>query len=348
MKTTFAKLFTLIALTMIVAGSSLNTVSAQGRLISGILSEVLGDQHCHHPSHQHNHGFNRPYGNQNYNEQNFQPYNGGDVQYQQQQPSPPPMNKLVPPPMTKLVPPPMTKLVPPPMRSTLPDWLVGKWQLLDRRVGGATQYEISADGRFTTINLVTGTAAGTFESGRSTQTVSYSPNGLLVGNKLFELSSTEPGKLTLNSTDSSFQIQRIESPVSNIQPVANSTPVNSTQSADGSRVPVAMHGTWYEIARNSRGEQILNRYVFSPAGTYDLLQYAISAEGDVDLGQPLAQLSKMASAQQRTVSITPQAVMTLAAGERFAEGPLQLVSEVDSQGQVTVLHLGDRKLTRQP
>lgn len=47
MKTTFSKLFSLIALTMILAGGSLtSTASAQG-LIGGVLSELFGGGHCH-------------------------------------------------------------------------------------------------------------------------------------------------------------------------------------------------------------------------------------------------------------------------------------------------------------
>lgn len=353
MKTTFTKLFTLIALTLILAGGAVSSASAQGRLLSGILNELLDNDHCHHPSHQRGHSghsfgrssghsfghnFNQN-GGHNFNQNgghNFNNFGGSQFQGRSNQFSQP-VNQF-------------GQFSQQPVQSSLPSWLVGKWQLLDGRVGGATQYEISADGRFTTINLMTGTAAGTVESGRSTQTASYSQNGLAVGNNVFQVSGTEPGKLTLSSGSRSFQIQRIDAPVNggqinqgNVIQISNPPP-----SGDGSRVPVAMHGTWYEIARNSRGEQILNRYIFSPDGTYDMLQYAISTDGDVDLGQPLGQLSRIASAQQRTVSMTPQAVMTLGAGERFAEGPMQMASTVDANGQVTILHMGDRKLTRQP
>ena len=119
-------------------------------------------------------------------------------------------------------------------------------------------------------------------------------------------------------------------------------PTMNTAAVDGTRVPVSMQGTWFEVSQNRRGEQILNKYVFNADATYDLSQYAVSAEGDVDLGQPIAQLSRLASAQQRTISINAQGVGTLGAGQSFAEGPLQFAHATDSSGQ-TILVMGDRR-----
>lgn len=351
MQTTFTKLFTLIALTLILAGSTVSTVSAQGRLISSILNELLDNDHCHHPSHYRGHSghsFGRSSGHSfhqnnghNFNQNsghNFHNMGGSQFQGRTNQFSQP-VNQF-------------GQISQRPVQSSLPSWLVGTWQLLDGRAGGATQYEIAADGRFTTINLMTGTAAGTVESGRSVQTASYSQNGLLVGNRLFQVRGTEPGKLTLSSGNSSFQIQRIDTsasggPINGGQTQLISTVVNNLPPA-ASQVPAAMLGSWFQLGQNTRGQRILNRYVFNADGTYDLLQYVVSAQDEVDFGQPLAQLSKLASAQQRTVSITPQNVITLGAGQSFAEGPMQLASTVDANGQVTILHLGDRKLTREP
>ena len=131
------------------------------------------------------------------------------------------------------------------------------------------------------------------------------------------------------------------------QPQPARQPTMNPQPADGSRVPVSMQGTWFEVSQNRRGEQILNKYVFNADATYDLSQYAVSPEGDVDLGQPTAQLSRLASAQQRTISINAQGVGTLGAGQTFAEGPLQFAHATDSSGQ-TLLVMGDRRLTRTP
>lgn len=338
MKKTFSKLFSLIALAMILAGGSLtNTASAQG-ILGGVLSELFGEGHCHHHTHRYDYdyGYDDDYG----------------------------YDEFVPQPVYRSNRQPM-----PIERSSLPPWLLGKWQLVDGRVGGATQYEITADGRFTTINLVTGTAYGTYESGRSVQQATYTANGLQIGNKLFQLSSTTPGTLTLSSNGGSFQLQRVNSnrqppvnvnlppingPIGNLPqvningPAINNPRVLSVQRSN--RLPNQMAGTWYEVSRDSQGQSVLNRYDLDALGSYEMFQYSISAQNEVDLGSPIAQLSQIASAQQRTLAYQ-DGQLSLGAGQDFAEGPYTVSLTTDANGQ-PALSLKNatetRLLTRNP
>ena len=308
MKTTFSKLFSLIALTLILAGGSLtSTASAQG-LIGGVLSELFGDDHCHHHGRRYDYGYD---------------------------------DEFVPQPVFR-----SNRQSMPIERSSLPHWLLGKWQLVDGRAGGATQYDIAADGRFTTINLVTGTAYGTYESGRSVQHATYTANGLQIGNKLFQLSSTTPGTLTLSSNGGSFQLQRVNSnlqpPVNINGPIGSLPPVNVNGPVinqprvlsvkRSNRLPNEMAGTWYEVSRDSQGQSILNRYDLDAMGSYEMFQYSISAQNEVDLGSPVAQLSQIASAQQRTLAYQ-DGQLSLGAGQDFAEGPYTVSLTKDAQGQ---------------
>lgn len=244
-------------------------------------------------------------------------------------------------------------------RSSLPQWLLGKWQLVDGRAGGATQYEITADGRFTTINLVTGAAYGPYESGRSVQQATYTANGLQIGNKLFQLSSTTPGMLTLSSNGGSFQLQRVNSnpqPPANVNvppvnvnvPVINRPRVLSVTRSN--RLPNEMAGTWYEVSRDSQGQSVLNRYDLDAMGSYEMFQYSISAQNEVDLSRPVAQLSQIASVQQRTLAYQ-DGQLSLGAGQDFAEGPYTVSLTTDANGQ-PALSLKNatetRLLTRNP
>lgn len=328
MKTTFTKLFSQIALTLILAGGSLtSTASAQG-LIGEVLSEVFGSGHCHH-----NYFYDDDYGYDNDGYQDFVPQ---PVYRANRQPMPI-------------------------ERSSLPQGLLGRWQLVDGRVGGATQYEITVDGRFTTINLITGTANGTYESGRSVQQATYTANGLQIGNKLFQLSSTAPGTLTLSSNGASIQLQRVNSspqppvnvngnlpPVNINGPVINKPRVLSVQRSN--RLPNEMAGTWYEVSRDSQGQSILNRYDLDAMGSYEMFQYAISAQDEVDLSKPIAQLSQIASVQQRTVAYQ-DGRLSLGAGQDFGEGPYAASLTTDANGQ-PALSLKNatetRLLTRNP
>lgn len=321
MKTTFSKLFCLIALAVILAGGSLtNTASAQG-ILGGVLSELFGGGHCDHPSHF--------YDDEDYGYDNYAPRPVYRPEFQ-------PM---------------------PVVRSSLPQWLLGKWQLVDGRAGGATEYEITADGRFTTINLVTGTAYGTYESGRSVQQAAYTANGLQIGNKLFQITSTTPGTLTLSSNGSSFQMQRVNSvpqgpqPVIFDAPIVNQPPrVPQLSVKRSNRLPTEMQGTWYEVTQDSQGQRVLNRYELDAAGSYEMLQFSISAQNEVDLSSPVAQLSQIASAQQRTLAYQ-DGQLSLGAGQEFAEGPYTSSVTTDANGQ-PALSLKNatetRLLTRNP
>ncbi|QDU28303.1 hypothetical protein ETAA8_34030 [Anatilimnocola aggregata] len=251
----------------------------------------------------------------------------------------------------------------------LPQWLIGAWQLMDGRTGGATFVEFTPDGKFITIDTAQ-TAQGVQETGRSTASARYSTNGLQLGDKLFQVSSSTPGILMLTLNGTAVQIKRVDQPaaapggggqpnapgqpnpgpggnnprpgVIKLRPQVPGGPVVANQ------LPASMQGTWFEVTRNRLGDEILIRYDFNADGTYDLQQFAVSEDGEVDLNSPIAQLSKKVPAAQRTIAFA-NGQLTLGAGQRFAEGPMTATVTTDSNGE-PALGLGNsgRVLTRSP
>jgi hypothetical protein len=261
-----------------------------------------------------------------------------------------------------------TQPQPQPQQPALPQWLLGRWQLMDGRAGGVTYCEFTPDGKFITIDMMV-TAQGQQESGRTGAAAKYTASGLQLGDKLFQVSSTTPGTLTLTLGSESVQIKRVEpaggaqpgaqppgpGPSGGGQPPANPTSPSVVKIRVGGggtpqvagQLPTALQGTWFEVTADRFGSQQLIRYELSADGTYDLLQYNVNAEGEVDLNTPAAQLSKIASPQQRSVAYA-NGQLTLGAGQRFAEGPFAASPGRDSAGQPTLGLGGGRVWSRSP
>lgn len=248
----------------------------------------------------------------------------------------------------------------------LPEWLLGNWQLMDGRVGGATYCQFTPDGKFLTIDT-TITAQGQQESGRRSAAAKYTAGGLQLGDKLFQVSSTTPGTLTLSLGTESVQLKRVEQPGGQSgagqpgegqagpgnQPPANPKPsvikirIGGGGPEVAGQLPATMQGTWFEVTRDRLGNQQLLRYELGADGTYDLLQYNVNAEGEVDLDAPAAQLSRAAAAQQRKATFA-NGQLLLGAGQRFEEGPFAASVGRDSAGQPTLNLGGGRIWSRSP
>jgi hypothetical protein len=293
MKTSFTKLFAMIAVAVALAGGLFSSPAKAQGLIGQILHELLHDHDGHHGHGHSGHSFN---GGHN--------FNGGGFINQQ-----------------------------PVVQNNLPQWLVGTWTLNDGRMGGKTEMMIG-NGTVTTIDY-SFSQFGLREVSRTSRSASLGQNGLRVGSKIFQVTRNAPGDITLSGNGQLLNLVRAgQQPINNGGGVVinNGGQINNGGNNGGNngqiiqissltnRLPVAMQGTWYEVSLNSRGEQILNRYDLGANGSYEMFQYAISADGEVDLNAPLARLSQVAAAQRRTVKFT-NGVLSLGAGQTFAEGP---------------------------
>lgn len=299
MKTSFTKLFTLIAVVVALAGGVFSSpANAQG-LIGQILHELMHDHHGHNGHGHSGHGHSG-HGGHNFNNGGHN-FNGGGFINQQ-----------------------------PVVQNNLPQWLVGTWTLNDGRMGGKTELLIG-NGQVTTIDY-SFSQFGFREVSRTSRSASLGQNGLRIGNKFYQVTRNAPGDITLDGNGQSLNLVRAgQQPnsggngggvvINNGGQINNGNNGQIIQiSGTSNRLPVSMQGTWYEVSLNSRGEQILNRYDLGANGSYEMAQFAISADGEVDLNAPLARLSQIASAQQRTVKFT-NGVLSLGAGQSFAEGP---------------------------
>jgi hypothetical protein len=290
MKTSFTKLFTLIAVVVALAGGVFSSPAKAQGLIGQILHELMHDHHGHngHGGHGHSgHSFNGGHGGHG-NGHNFN--KGGFINQQ------------------------------PVMQNNLPQWLVGTWTLNDGRMGGKTELLIG-NGQVTTIDY-SFSQFGYRETSRTSRSASLGQNGLRIGSKLYQVTRNAPGDITLDGNGQSLNLVRAGQQPNNGGGVVinNGGQIIQVSGLTNNRLPVSMQGTWYEVSLDSKGAQILNRYDLGANGSYEMFQYAISADGEVDLNAPLARLSQIASAQQRTVKFT-NGVLSLGAGQSFAEGP---------------------------
>lgn len=301
MKTSFTKLFTLIAVTVALAGGVFSTPAKAQGLIGQILHELLHDHHGHNGQGHRGHGHSG-HGGHNFNNGGHS-FNGGGFINQQ-----------------------------PVVQNNLPQWLVGTWTLNDGRMGGKTELLIG-NGQVTTIDY-SFSQFGFRELGRTSRSASLSQNGLRIGGKFYQVTRNAPGDITLDGNGQALNLVRAgQQPINGGGIVINNGGNNGGQINNGgnngqiiqisgtsNRLPASMQGTWYEVSLNGRGEQILNRYDLGANGSYEMFQYTISADGEVDLNAPLARLSQVAAAQRRTVKFT-NGVLSLGAGQSFAEGP---------------------------
>ena len=130
-------------------------------------------------------------------------------------------------------------------------------------------------------------------------------------------------------------------------PIVNQPPrVPQLSVKRSNRLPTEMQGTWYEVTQDSQGQRVLNRYELDAAGSYEMLQFSISAQNDVDLNSPIAQLSQIASAQQRTLAYQDGQFSLgkfQVVGQfefRFLYGPRFFVSSTGSKSTISsIFHL---------
>ena len=328
MKTSFTKLFASIAVAAALVSSFANFANAQG-LIGRIIHEAINEVEDHYDydydfngqSGHNGHSFNGNGGHGhsgNRGRQNWDNGNGQQFQPVQQQ--------------------------------SMPNWLLGTWTVNDGRMGGKTEVVI-ANGTFTTVGYSL-SQGGYRELSRTTQSARYSQNGLVIGNATFQVAAT-PGSLTLTGNGSTVKLVK---PTQNggSGSVISGGPINNggqtqivhVSGITANRLPVAMQGTWYEVSLNSKGEQILNRYDLGNDGSYEMFQYAISAQGEADLSSPIARLSTLATAAQRSLSFKNGTLSLGAAGTKFAEGPY--TATVSGSTLTLVDSTETRTLTRQP
>ena len=322
MKTSFTKLFTSIAVVAALVGGSLaKSANAQGligRIIHEVINEVEDDYDYDydydfdngHSGHS-GHGGNSWNGNGGHGHSGNRGGHSGNNGQQ-------------------------------PVQQSMPTWLLGTWKVNDGRMGGKTEVVI-ANGSFTTIGY-SFSQFGYQELSRSTQSARYSQNGLMIGNTLFQVAAT-PGSLTL--TGNGATVQLVKPAQNNGGPINNGgSQIIQVSNITTNRLPVAMQGTWYEVSLNSKGDQILNRYDLGSNGSYEMMQYAISAEGEADLSSPVARLSTLATAAQRSLTFKNGTLTLGAAGSQFAEGPYTATVS----GSTLTLADGTetRTLTRQP